>query len=98
MDYIQSCMKRRSFSLQPQQGLENFSRKGTPPVRVSKPFSLEFGNMHKKEKIIQAIVQQGVLPLYFHPDETITIQVTEALYSSGIRVVEYTNRGKQALK
>ena len=54
--------------------------------------------MHKKEKIIQAIVQQGVLPLYFHPDETISIQVAEALYSSGIRVVEYTNRGKQALK
>ena len=54
--------------------------------------------MLKKEKIIQAIVQQGVLPLYFHPDETISIQVAEALYSSGIQVVEYTNRGKQALK
>ena len=54
--------------------------------------------MHKKEKIIQVIVQQGVLPLFFHPDESISIQVTETLYTSGIRVVEYTNRGKQALK
>jgi len=51
-----------------------------------------------KEKIIRAIVQQGVLPLYFHPDEKITIQILRALYESGIRVVEYTNRGKQALK
>jgi 2-dehydro-3-deoxyphosphogluconate aldolase / (4S)-4-hydroxy-2-oxoglutarate aldolase len=54
--------------------------------------------MHKKEKIIQAIIQQGALPLFFHPDEAISIQVMVALYTSGIRVVEYTNRGKQALK
>ncbi len=54
--------------------------------------------MHKKEKIIQAIILQGFLPLYFHPDEKISIGVMEALYSSGVRVLEYTNRGKQALK
>src|ERR1700712_159532 len=51
-----------------------------------------------KEKIVQAIIQQGVLPLYFHPDETTSIRILQALYESGIRVVEYTNRGKQALK
>ena len=51
-----------------------------------------------REKIIQAIVQQGVLPLYFHPDEEISIQILQALYASGIRVIEYTNRGKQALR
>jgi 2-dehydro-3-deoxyphosphogluconate aldolase/(4S)-4-hydroxy-2-oxoglutarate aldolase len=51
-----------------------------------------------KEKIIQAIVQQGVLPLYFQPDEKVSIQILQALYESGIRVVEYTNRGKQALR
>jgi 2-dehydro-3-deoxyphosphogluconate aldolase/(4S)-4-hydroxy-2-oxoglutarate aldolase len=51
-----------------------------------------------REKIIQAIIQQGVLPLYFHPDEEISIKILQALYESGIRVVEYTNRGKQALK
>ena len=54
--------------------------------------------MFKTEKIIQAIIEQGVLPLYFHPDETISADVLEVLYSAGIRVVEYTNRGKQALK
>jgi len=54
--------------------------------------------MHKREKIIQAIVEQGVLPLYYHPDETTSIRVLETLYESGIRVVEYTNRGKLALK
>ena len=54
--------------------------------------------MHKKEKIIQAIILQGVLPLYFHPDEKICIQVMESLYTAGIRVIEYTNRGKPAMK
>jgi len=51
-----------------------------------------------REKIIQAIIQQGVLPLYFHPDEETSIKILQALYESGIRVIEYTNRGKQALR
>jgi len=51
-----------------------------------------------RDKIIQAIIQQGVLPLYFHPDEDTSIKILQALYESGIRVIEYTNRGKQALK
>jgi 2-dehydro-3-deoxyphosphogluconate aldolase/(4S)-4-hydroxy-2-oxoglutarate aldolase len=46
-----------------------------------------------REKIIQAIIQQGVLPLYFHPDEEMSIKILQALYESGIRVIEYTNRG-----
>ena len=54
--------------------------------------------MHKKEKIIQAITRQGVLPLYFHPEEATCAGVMESLYASGIRVIEFTNRGRQALK
>jgi 2-dehydro-3-deoxyphosphogluconate aldolase / (4S)-4-hydroxy-2-oxoglutarate aldolase len=51
-----------------------------------------------KDKIVKAIIQQGVLPLYFHPDEKISLEILHSLYESGIRVIEYTNRGKQALK
>jgi 2-dehydro-3-deoxyphosphogluconate aldolase / (4S)-4-hydroxy-2-oxoglutarate aldolase len=51
-----------------------------------------------REKIVQAIIQQGVLPLYFHPDEETSIKILQVLYASGIRVIEYTNRGKQALR
>jgi 2-dehydro-3-deoxyphosphogluconate aldolase/(4S)-4-hydroxy-2-oxoglutarate aldolase len=51
-----------------------------------------------REKIIQAIIQQGVLPLYFHPDEEKSIKIIQALYVSGIRVVAFTNSGKQAIK
>jgi 2-dehydro-3-deoxyphosphogluconate aldolase / (4S)-4-hydroxy-2-oxoglutarate aldolase len=50
------------------------------------------------EKIVKAIVQQGVIPLYYHPDEETSIHILQALYDAGIRVIEYTNRGKQAMK
>lgn len=51
-----------------------------------------------KEKVVKAIIQQGILPLYFHPDENVSVEILRSLYEAGIRVVEYTNRGKQALK
>ena len=54
--------------------------------------------MFKKENIIQSIIQQGVLPLYYYPDEEVSFLVLRALYEAGIRVIEYTNRGKSAFK
>jgi 2-dehydro-3-deoxyphosphogluconate aldolase/(4S)-4-hydroxy-2-oxoglutarate aldolase len=53
--------------------------------------------MPKQETILKAIIRQGVLPLYFHPDAAVSIQVMRSLYEAGIRVIEYTNRGKAAL-
>ena len=53
--------------------------------------------MLKADNIIEAIVKQGILPLYFHPNEKLSREILRALFDSGIRVVEYTNRGKQAL-
>ena len=50
------------------------------------------------EGIIERIVTQGVLPLYFHPDATVSTEVLKALYAAGIRAVEYTNRGEAALE
>ncbi|WP_035651203.1 bifunctional 4-hydroxy-2-oxoglutarate aldolase/2-dehydro-3-deoxy-phosphogluconate aldolase [Flavobacterium sp. ASV13] len=46
---------------------------------------------------IEIISQQGMLPLYFNTDENVSIEVLRALYSAGIRAVEYTNRGSEAL-
>ncbi|RYF52941.1 MAG: hypothetical protein EOO39_41475 [Cytophagaceae bacterium] len=45
-----------------------------------------------------AIIQQGILPLYFNPDETVSVDILKALYNAGIKAVEYTNRGEAALK
>jgi len=48
--------------------------------------------------ILQKIKKQGVLPLYFHPDPSVCVSILEALYTAGIRVIEFTNRGEQALQ
>ena len=54
--------------------------------------------MSTKEKVTEVILQQGILPLYFNTDETVSIEVLRALYRAGVKAVEYTNRGEAALK
>ncbi len=54
--------------------------------------------MEKKNAILELIPQQGILPLYFYKDTTVSIEVLKALYAAGIRAVEYTNRGEAALQ
>jgi len=53
--------------------------------------------MTRKKKIINLVIEQGILPLYFHPDADVSVQILKALYQAGIRVVEYTNRGEAAI-
>ncbi|MBY0535916.1 MAG: bifunctional 4-hydroxy-2-oxoglutarate aldolase/2-dehydro-3-deoxy-phosphogluconate aldolase [Chitinophagaceae bacterium] len=47
--------------------------------------------------IIQKVKEQGIIPLFFHSDLQVSINVIDALYKAGIRIVEYTNRGEAAL-
>jgi 2-dehydro-3-deoxyphosphogluconate aldolase/(4S)-4-hydroxy-2-oxoglutarate aldolase len=54
--------------------------------------------MSHKETLLQLIPKQGILPLYYNADTEVTINILKALYKAGIRAVEYTNRGEQALK
>ncbi|GGD23595.1 bifunctional 4-hydroxy-2-oxoglutarate aldolase/2-dehydro-3-deoxy-phosphogluconate aldolase [Flavobacterium orientale] len=54
--------------------------------------------MNNSQKVSEAIVKQGILPLYFNADEIVTIEVLRAIYRAGIKAVEYTNRGEAALK
>jgi 2-dehydro-3-deoxyphosphogluconate aldolase / (4S)-4-hydroxy-2-oxoglutarate aldolase len=51
----------------------------------------------KKQTLLALIPQQGILPLYFCKDTQVSIDLLKALYSAGIRTVEYTNRGEAAL-
>jgi 2-dehydro-3-deoxyphosphogluconate aldolase / (4S)-4-hydroxy-2-oxoglutarate aldolase len=54
--------------------------------------------MSNIQKITEAIIQQGILPLYYNEDENITIEVLRAIYRGGIKAVEYTSRGEAALQ
>ena len=53
--------------------------------------------MNKQQHILDLIRQQGVLPLYYHADAGLSLEVLKALYAGGIKTVEYTNRGSNAL-
>jgi 2-dehydro-3-deoxyphosphogluconate aldolase/(4S)-4-hydroxy-2-oxoglutarate aldolase len=53
--------------------------------------------MDRKKKILNLVIEQGILPLYFHPDANVSVQILKALYQAGSRVVEYTNRGENAV-
>lgn len=53
--------------------------------------------MNKQQQILNLIRQQGLLPLYYHNDAGISSQILKALYAGGIKTVEYTNRGTNAL-
>lgn len=53
--------------------------------------------MSKTQQITDAIVAQGILPLYFNPSEEVSVDVLRAIYKAGIKAVEYTNRGEAAL-
>jgi len=51
-----------------------------------------------KETTIQAIQQQGLLPLFYYEDAQVSLEIIKALYKGGVRVFEYTNRGAAALE
>ena len=50
-----------------------------------------------KETAIEAIKTQGLLTLFYTDDAQVSLDVVRTLYSAGVRVFEYTNRGKAAL-
>lgn len=53
--------------------------------------------MYNTQQIIDAITKQGMLPLYFNADENVSVEILRALYRAGVRVMEFTNRGEEAL-
>lgn len=54
--------------------------------------------MQTKERALQAILDQGLLPLFFYEDAAVSLEVIKTLYKAGIRTLEYTNRGPAALE
>jgi 2-dehydro-3-deoxyphosphogluconate aldolase/(4S)-4-hydroxy-2-oxoglutarate aldolase len=54
--------------------------------------------MTNKQAVTESILKQRMLPLYFHEDAEVSVQVARSLYKAGVRVFEYTNRGDAAFK
>ena len=54
--------------------------------------------MRKKEQTEKALLEQKILPLYYHDSAEVSIEILRALYAGGVRILEYTNRGESALE
>lgn len=53
--------------------------------------------MDKQQQIKRVLNDQGLMPLFFDASESASIAVMEALYNGNVRLLEYTNRGPEAL-
>ncbi|WP_345954146.1 bifunctional 4-hydroxy-2-oxoglutarate aldolase/2-dehydro-3-deoxy-phosphogluconate aldolase [Mucilaginibacter sp. PAMB04168] len=53
--------------------------------------------MKSKQEVLDSIIAQGMLPLFFYADAQVSVEITRTLYKAGVRVFEYTNRGAAAL-
>jgi 2-dehydro-3-deoxyphosphogluconate aldolase/(4S)-4-hydroxy-2-oxoglutarate aldolase len=53
--------------------------------------------MKDKKSVLQAILDQGLLPLFYWDSGEVSLEIMRVLYRAGIRAVEYTNRGAHAL-
>jgi len=54
--------------------------------------------MRKKEEAYRLLLEQKLLPLYYHESADVSVNILRALYDAGVRIVEYTNRGENALE
>ncbi|MFM7155730.1 MAG: bifunctional 4-hydroxy-2-oxoglutarate aldolase/2-dehydro-3-deoxy-phosphogluconate aldolase [Bacteroidota bacterium] len=44
-------------------------------------------------KVLQALTEGRLIPLFYHPDPDTAFQIATACYRGGARVIEFTNRG-----
>lgn len=54
--------------------------------------------MRDKKVIYNRIKSEGLLPLFYHDDTEVCIAVTNALFKADISIIEFTNRGENAIK
>jgi 2-dehydro-3-deoxyphosphogluconate aldolase/(4S)-4-hydroxy-2-oxoglutarate aldolase len=52
--------------------------------------------MGNQSPFIQRMHAAGMMPIVFHPDEKVCIELVHAAYAGGVRVIELVNRGKEA--
>ncbi|MBV8390133.1 MAG: bifunctional 4-hydroxy-2-oxoglutarate aldolase/2-dehydro-3-deoxy-phosphogluconate aldolase [Mucilaginibacter sp.] len=54
--------------------------------------------MKEKQAVLDSILKQGMLPLFFYEDAQVSVEILRTLYRAGVRVMEYTNRAKEAFE
>lgn len=49
--------------------------------------------MHDRMAVLAAMMAQGVVPVFYHPDTEVCLKVIQACADGGAKCVEFTNRG-----
>ena len=52
--------------------------------------------MRNPSPFIQRMHAGGMMPIFFHPDEQVCLDLLFSAYEGGVRVIEMVNRGKEA--
>lgn len=53
---------------------------------------------YRKLQVLQTIERTGMIPVFYHPDPDVAVQVLKACYDGGVRAFEFANRGDLAHK
>ena len=53
--------------------------------------------MHSSDKVREHILNEKLIPLFYEDNLDVCISVVEALYKGGVRTIEFTHRGAEAL-
>lgn len=54
--------------------------------------------MEKRNKVLNQIIEQAILPAFYHPDPEVSLTILNDLYRNGFRAVEYSNRNDAAIQ
>jgi 2-dehydro-3-deoxyphosphogluconate aldolase / (4S)-4-hydroxy-2-oxoglutarate aldolase len=49
-------------------------------------------------QVLNTMVQTGLVPVFYWPDAEVAVQVARACHRAGLPLLEFTNRGEQALQ
>ena len=53
--------------------------------------------MDRRKKILDLVNEQGIVPIYSHPDAEVSIRILNSLYKAGCRVVEYSHQDEKSV-
>ncbi|MCF6240745.1 MAG: bifunctional 4-hydroxy-2-oxoglutarate aldolase/2-dehydro-3-deoxy-phosphogluconate aldolase [Bacteroidales bacterium] len=48
---------------------------------------------HSRIEVALKLKESGVIPVFYHPDKDVVVEVVKACYKGGIKAFEFTNRG-----
>lgn len=49
--------------------------------------------MRRRSAVLSAMMEQGVIPVFYHPEVEVCVKVIQTCANGGAKCAEFTNRG-----